>query len=393
MNKEIRWNSNTAWDIGVVSKCKAGESLCGDQCLIEHAGNSTTVILSDGLGSGVKANILSTLTSTMLTTMLQGNVPLDECVTTVAETLPMCRERKLAYATFTILMTEGDSAHLVQYDNPSAIFIHNGAVRRYNYSAHFIQDKELHESRLNFDEGDMLILFSDGVSEAGRGVTTDAGWAASAIEDFVTRNYSPSISAQRMAAKIMSCVQSLDLNTMEDDATVAVVKLRSRCAVNVMIGPPENKDDDLSTMRLFFAKEGKHVVCGGTTAQAVAEYLGARIRTLPGSGTEAVPPMSEIQGVDLVTEGVVTLNATLQIIKNYQKDGMYSLELMGKKDGASKLAEMLLEDATEINILFGNAINFAQQSGEFSFEKKFQLIQEMRDTLRIAGKKVKMSLC
>ena len=103
--------------------------------------------------------------------------------------------------------------------------------------------------------------------------------------------------------------------------------------------------------------------------------------------------MSEIQGVDLVTEGVVTLNAALEIIKAYQKDGMRSLDLIGQKDGASKLAEMLLEDATEINILFGNAINFAQQTGEFSFEKKFQLIQEMRDTLRMAGKKVKMSIC
>lgn len=393
MSKGIRWNSNTVWDIGVVSKCKNGESLCGDQCVVEHAGNSTTVILSDGLGSGVKANILSTLTSTMLTTMLQGNVPLDECVTTVAETLPMCRERKLAYATFTILMTEGDTVRLVQYDNPSAIFLKNGAVKRYNYSAHFIQEKELHESRLSFDTGDMLILFSDGVTEAGRGVTTGAGWEMPAIEDFVTRNYNPDISAQRMAAKIMSCVQSLDLDTMEDDATVVVAKLRSRCPVNVMVGPPENKNDDLSTMRLFFAKEGKHVVCGGTTAKAVSEYLGARVRTLPGSGTETVPPMSEIQGVDLVTEGVVTINAVLQIIKNYQKDGMYSLELVGKKDGASKLAEMLLEDATEINILFGNAINFAQQSGEFSFEKKFQLIQEIRDSLRMAGKKVKMSIC
>lgn len=393
MNKGIRWNSNTVWDIGVVSKNKDGESLCGDQCVVEHAGNSTTVILSDGLGSGVKANILSTLTSTMLTTMLQGNVPLDECVTTVAETLPMCRERKLAYATFTILMTEGDTVRLVQYDNPSAIFLKNGAVKRYNYSAHFIQEKELHESRLNMDTGDMVILFSDGVTEAGRGVTTGAGWPVSSIEDFVTRNYSPDISAQRMAAKIMSCVQSLDLDTMEDDATVVVARLRPRCPVNVMVGPPEHKDDDLSTMRLFFAKEGKHVVCGGTTAKAVSEYLGARVRTLPASGTETVPPMSEIQGVDLVTEGVVTINAVLQIIKNYQKDGMYTLELIGQKDGASKLAEMLLEDATEINILFGNAINFAQQAGEFSFEKKLQLIQEIRDALRIAGKKVKMSIC
>ena len=99
MRKRTNRCRNTVWDISVISRNKNGETLCGDQCALEWADNDATVILSDGLGSGVKANILSTLTTTMLTTMLKGNVPIDECVTTVAETLPMCRERKLAYAT------------------------------------------------------------------------------------------------------------------------------------------------------------------------------------------------------------------------------------------------------------------------------------------------------
>lgn len=390
MNKNIRWNSNTVWDIGIVSQNKAGESLCGDQCLVEHTGNSTTVILSDGLGSGVKANILSTLTSTMLTTMLQGNVPLDECVTTVAETLPMCRERKLAYATFTILMTEGDTVRLVQYDNPNAIFLQNGAVRRYNYSAHFIQEKELHESRLSFDAGDMLILFSDGVSEAGRGVTTDAGWEMSAIEDFVTRNYSPEISAQRMAAKIMSCVRSLDLDTMADDATVAVIKLRSRCPVNVMIGPPENKDDDLSTMRLFFAKEGKHVVCGGTTAKIAAEYLGVPVQTNPTSPDPDIPPISVIEGVDLTTEGIITVDKILSYAIDYVKDNRSFEQWCYKKDGASLAARLLFEDATDINMFIGHAANPAHNEMPINFNVKMQILKKLSKRLKEMGKRVKV---
>ncbi|MDY4962283.1 MAG: SpoIIE family protein phosphatase [Oscillospiraceae bacterium] len=393
MRKRTNRCSNTVWDISVISRNKDGETLCGDQCTLEWADDDATVILSDGLGSGVKANILSTLTSTMLTTMLKGDVPIEECVTTVAETLPMCKERKLAYATFTILQTNGSRVRLIQYDNPSAVFVHDGAIAKYNYSVNFIQEKELHESHLHFDVGDMLVLFSDGVSEAGRGVTTDAGWARQDIEDFILRNYTPNVSAQRVAASILSTVKTLDLDAMHDDTTIVVARLRERCPVNIMIGPPESKDDDLSTIRLFFGKEGKHIVCGGTTAKAVAEYLGVKVRTLPGSGTEEVPPMSEIHGVDLATEGVVTINATMERIKAYLADGMYTLELARMKDGASRLALILLEEATEINVLFGNAINLAQQDGDFGFERKLQLVQELRDMLTMAGKTVKMSIC
>ena len=393
MRKRTNRCSNTVWDISVISRNKDGETLCGDQCTLEWADDDATVILSDGLGSGVKANILSTLTSTMLTTMLKGNVPIEECVTTVAETLPMCKERKLAYATFTILQTNGSRVRLIQYDNPSAVFVHDGAIAKYNYSVNFIQEKELHESHLHFDVGDMLVLFSDGVSEAGRGVTTDAGWARQDIEDFILRNYTPNVSAQRVAASILSTVKTLDFDAMHDDTTIVVARLRERCPVNIMIGPPERKDDDLITMRLFFGKEGKHIVCGGTTAKAVAEYLGVKVRTLPGSGTEEVPPMSEIHGVDLATEGVVTINATMERIKAYLADGMYTLELARMKDGASRLALILLEEATEINVLFGNAINLAQQDGDFGFERKLQLVQELRDMLTMAGKTVKMSIC
>ncbi len=393
MRKRMNRCSNTVWDISVISRNKDGETLCGDQCVLEWADDDATVILSDGLGSGVKANILSTLTATMLTTMLKGDVPIEECVTTVAETLPMCKERRLAYATFTILQTNDSRVRLIQYDNPSAVFVHDGAIAKYNYSVNFIQEKELHESPLHFDVGDMLVLFSDGVSEAGRGVTTDAGWAQQDIEDFILRNYTPNVSAQRMAASILSTVKTLDLDAMHDDTTVVVARLRERCPVNIMIGPPESKDDDLSTMRLFFGKEGKHIVCGGSTAKAVAEYLGVKVRTLSGSGTEEVPPMSEIHGVDLTTEGVVTLNATMERIKAYLADGMYTLELARMKDGASRLALILLEEATEINVLFGNAINLAQQDGGFGFERKLQLVQELRDMLTTAGKTVKMSIC
>ena len=384
-------NKTQVWDVGFVTRCKNGESICGDQCVISTEEGEKTIVLSDGLGSGVKANILSTLTATMLSRMMSGNVPLDECVTTVAETLPMCKDRKLAYATFTIVKTKGEAVALVQYDNPRAVYVHGGKVQRYSYSAHFIQDKELHESRFQFDVGDMLILFSDGVSEAGRGLTTLAGWPENEMHEFIERNYSPDLSAQSMAARILSCVQSLDLDVMHDDTTIAVLRLRRRMAANVMIGPPEHKDDDLGTMRLFFAKEGKHALCGGTTAKAAANFLGAKVRVLPDTGSEEVPPMSEITGVDLVTEGAVTLAETIRLIDLYRTDGQLTLDLEHRKDGAAKLALLLAEEATDVNILFGNASNSAMDESEFSFEHKLKLMQDLKDKLERAGKRVKIS--
>jgi hypothetical protein len=196
-----------------------------------------------------------------------------------------------------------------------------------------------------------------------------------------------------MAARILSCVQSLDLDVMHDDTTIAVLRLRQRMAANVMIGPPENKDDDLGTMRLFFAKEGKHAVCGGTTAKAVAKYLNARVRVLPDTGTEDVPPMSAIEGVDLVTEGVVTLRETVRLIELYQQDGLLTLELERRKDGAAKLARLLCEDSTEVNFLFGNAANTAMDDTAFSFEHKMQLMQQLQTVLEAAGRSVKISFC
>ena len=392
MAKTARLDRHLVWEVGVVSKTKNGESICGDQCVWATDRNGAMVILSDGLGSGVKANILSTLTSKMLSTMLQGSVPLEECVSTVAATLPLCSERHLAYATFTIVIAEGRTVHLVQYDNPPTIFLRGGKAQRYPYSVHFAQDKELHESTFTFEEGDMLVFFSDGVAEAGRGVTTYDGWPKAETEDFLERNWTPDISAQRIAARIMSTVQALDLDELHDDTTIAVVRLRQRRPVNVMIGPPENKDDDLGTMRLFFAKEGRHVVCGGTTAKAVAQHLNTRVHLLPDTGTEEIPPMSQVQGVDLVTEGAVTLNAVVELLKNYQVDGMIALDMERRKDGAAKLAEMLMEEATEVNLFFGNAVNAAQADTDFSFEHKLQLVQELQDELRAANKKVKISV-
>ena len=379
-------------DIGAANICKAGESICGDFWCQIPCEDQQILVLSDGMGSGVKANILATLTAKMLSSMLAGNIPIDESIMTISETLPMCRERKLAYATFTALKLKGTTAYLVHYDNPPALLIRRGKMVRFPYGVQFVGEKEIHESTLQLEEGDLLLLMSDGITQAGRGKIGD-GWPSEEVAELAARYDKEDMSPQRIAAMILRAAQALNFDEADDDATVITVKVRRRYAANVMIGPPENRADDQATMRLFFSKVGAHAVCGGTTAKTVAAYLGKEVFSREDTATEDVPAMMRIDGVDLVTEGLLTLKAVVDIVKKYRQDCMYTIELGKQMDGASQLAELMLERATDINIFFGTAVNAANMSRGTSFQSKLELAKELEKELTALGKNVKLSMC
>jgi len=379
-------------EIGAANICKDGESICGDFWCQTTDGGRQILVLSDGMGSGVKANILATLTAKMLSSMLAGSIPIDECIMTISETLPMCRERKLAYATFTALNLQGLTGYLVHYDNPPALLIRRGKSVRFPYGVQFVGEKEIHESTLQLEEGDLLLMMSDGITQAGRGKTGD-GWPSQEVAELAARYDREDLSPQRIAAMILRAAQALNFDEADDDATVIAVKVRRRFAANIMIGPPENREDDQATMRLFFSKAGAHAVCGGTTAKTVAAYLGKTVISREDTATEAVPAMMHIDGVDLVTEGLLTLQSVVGIVKRYRQDCMYTLELEREKDGASQLAELMLERATDINIFFGTAVNTANMSRGASFQSKLELAKELEKELTALGKNVKLSMC
>lgn len=379
-------------EIGAANVCKNGESICGDFWCQTGNSDEQILVLSDGMGSGVKANILATLTAKMLSSMLCGSIPIDECIMTISETLPMCRERKLAYATFTALKLQGTTAYLVRYDNPPVLLIRQGRAQRFAYGVHFVGEKEIHESTLHLQEGDILLLMSDGISLAGRGKTQDE-WKSEEIAELAAQYEKEDLSPQRMAAKILRAALALNLDEADDDATVVVIKARRRFAANLMIGPPENREDDQATMRLFFSKAGAHAVCGGTTAKTVAAYLGKEVINLQDTATETVPAMSRIEGVDLVTEGLLTLQETLNLVRAYRANCMMTLDLANMTDGAACLAELLLEKATDVNIFFGTAVNSANHSRHHSFQSKLELAKDLERELTELGKNVKLSMC
>ena len=377
---------------GIVSLNKKKEKICGDYYTIitDSDSDSTVMVLSDGLGSGVKANILATLTAEMLSIMIARKVNIRTAVKAVADTLPVCSVRNLAYATFTVMVAEENEICLLQYDNPDVILLRNGKNVEYCRDILMFGEKEIHQSYFQFGEGDMLIFMSDGVTNAGMGKTTYAGWGREEVVEFCEQHYRDGMSAQEMSSAIADAGLALNLDETDDDLTVLTVAAMKKNIVNIMLGPPADREDDRSYFETFFQKEGMHVVCGGTTAKLVADYLQTEVAGLPDSGTEEVPAMSEIKGIDLVTEGLLTLEKLVDYCDDFQEDRTYFNQIIKKKDGAAELFRVLFAEATEINFFFGNALNDNYTSLHIDREKKKKMALELIDHLKAEGKKVKI---
>lgn len=346
--------NNLCVDIGYKSINHEGEQLCGDHVdVIEHGENSTVIVLADGLGSGVKACILSTLTSRIISTMLAEGLSLEECVSTIAATLPICSVRGVAYSTFTILhLIENETVEIIQYDNPDVIFIRNGEIFHYPKQELNIDNKKILKSVIKLQENDCMVAMSDGCPHAGIGRAFNFGWKWEDIADFMKTVYIAGHTAKNLATMLVDECNKRYGKRPGDDATACVVKVRKREPMNVLFGPPRNRDDCDRMMSLFFSKEGKHIICGGTTASIAAKYLGKEVKTSLNFESADIPPVAEIEGVDLVTEGVITMSRVIE----YAKDALGKNELYEhwafKRDGASMICRMLFEEATDINFLW-----------------------------------------
>ena len=266
--------NNLCADIGYKSVNHAGEQLCGDHVdVVSQGENSSVIVLADGLGSGVKASILSTLTSKIISTMMAEGIAIEECVSTIAATLPICSVRGVAYSTFTIIhLINSETAELIQYDNPHIIFFRDNENYDYPKSEMNIDGKKLYKSVISLKENDTLIAMSDGCPHAGIGISYNFGWKREDIIDFLLPLTYGDFTSKTLATMLIDECFKLYNEQPGDDATACVVKIRKRAPVNLLFGPPRNRDDANRMMALFFSKEGKHIVCGGTTSSIVAKY-------------------------------------------------------------------------------------------------------------------------
>lgn len=382
-------------DIGWKSINHYGEQLCGDHVdIVENGDNSQVIVLADGLGSGVKASILSTLTSKIISTMMAEGLSVEDCVETIMATLPVCSVRGVAYSTFTIIhIADNRESEIIEYDNPQVIVIRNGEeypVRRIEMN---ISGKKVYRSSVTLADGDFFIAMSDGCPHAGLGIKYNFGWKREDIVSFMIEHVYSGYTAKTLSHILIDEVEKLYCGKPGDDATACVLKVRRREPMNILFGPPSNRDDANRMMSLFFSKEGKHIVCGGTTSSIAAKYLGKPVKTNLSFEKSDVPPIAEIEGVDLVTEGVITVNKVVE----YAKDALGDNKLYEKwsvgRDGASLICRLLFEEATDINFYVGKAINPAHQNPDLpiNFNIKMNLVEELSKCLRQMGKRIKVS--
>lgn len=381
-------------DIGYLSINHAGENLCGDHVEKVETDDSLVIVLADGLGSGVKASILSTLTSKIISTMIAAGLKLEDCVETIAATLPVCSVRGVAYSTFTIIrIVENKRAEIIQYDNPKVILLRDGENVEYPVERLEIGGKRITKADIQLKEGDIFIAMSDGVEHAGVGIIYNFGWKRSDIIDFMKTFIPVGFTAKTLTKILLDECDRLYDGKPGDDATVCTVKIRSRMPVNLMFGPPAKREDNDIMMSQFFEKDGKRIICGGTTSTIAANYLKKQLIPKLEYLDPEVPPMAEIEGVDLVTEGVITISRVLEYAKDYLKDNDKYEKWSCGRDGASRIARMLFEDATDVNFFVGRAVNPAHQNPDLpiTFNIKMRLVEELSDCLGKMGKKVNVT--
>ena len=387
--------NNLCSDIGYKSINHFGENLYGDHVdVVGMNDNSTVIVLSDGLGSGVKASILSTLTSKIISTMIAEGLAIEDCVSTIAATLPVSSEHGVAYSTFTIIhIINNETAEIFQYDNPHVIIIRNKINYDYPKTELSIDGKTIYKSIIQLQENDVFIAMSDGWPHAGIGTLYNFGWQRDDIISFMETLIPIGYTAKNLSTILIEECDKLYGFELGDDATACVIKIRKRQPMNILFGPPYNPNDCDRMMSLFFSKEGKHIICGGTTSSIAAKYLNKPLRTSLNYEQSDIPPIAEIEGVDLVTEGVITINRVVEYAKDYLEENTLYEQWNFNRDGASLISRMLFEEATDINFYVGRAINPAHQNpnSPINFSIKMNLVDELSKCLKKMGKKIKVS--
>jgi len=378
------------YDCGYTSLNHVGETLCGDKVEIIRNEDACTMVLADGLGSGVKANILATLTSKILGTMLSKGVSIEECVDTIMYTLPVCKIRNIAYSTFSIVQIVGSKAILIQYDNPKTKVFRKGELLEYSYSSRIILDKKVYESEIDLEPGDAIFMYSDGVIHAGVGKFFNFGWEMTEVVKHTEIFYKDYYTAKSLSMLVADACNDLYDNKPGDDTTVSVVKFKEYSETSLMIGPPVDTSFDNEMVMKFLSYPGYKIVSGGTTSQVVSKYLNTDIITNLEYFKKDIPPTAKMQGIDLVTEGSLTLLKVVSILNKINKKDCLDYTFADDNDGASLLVRFLLEKASTIHLIVGRALNPAHQKFNFpvNYNSKLELVNALREELIKFGRTV-----
>ena len=379
-------------DFAYGSLIKHGEELCGDMVEFFNDENQFVAVLSDGMGSGVKANILATLTAKIGLTMLKEGMRIEEVVETVSQTLPVCSQNKVAYSTFTMVKVAKDGfAYIVEFDNPTVFFMRGEEMLSLHWKERIINNKKIRECKIQLKERDRIVMVSDGVEFAGTRPTLNYSWQWKDIAKHLLKFTNENMNAKTITNNLLGVCNQLYYFEPADDTTVATIKVSSDSKAVLFSGPPINKKMDKEVVHKMMGSAGKKIVCGGTTANIVARELNVEYKSSTEIIDEDIPPIGYIEGIDLVTEGVLTLRKSCEILKKLLTTNDDSF-LHKKKDAATLLSRILYEDCIHIKMIIGRCINPENLMTDISddLSARLYVLNEMKNVLVKLGKIVEV---
>ncbi|MCT4508781.1 MAG: serine/threonine-protein phosphatase [Tepidibacter sp.] len=372
---------------------KYKEELCGDKVEIEKFDQGCIVVLSDGLGSGVKANILATLTSKIAVTMMKNGLSIEEVVDTIINTLPTCKVRELAYSTFTIIyISNTGECYIARFDNPEVLIKRNGNIDIIEGEEVIISGRRVIESKFNLKKDDIIVSFSDGVLNAGNGKNLNLGWNLNSVSEYI-KTIPSDISSISLIKKVIGTCDNLYMKKPGDDTTVLAVKIMEKKHVTLLTGPPLDPKDDKIVVQNLIKSTGKKIVCGGTTAEIVEREMDTEFEMDMKNITGDIPPIGYIKNIDLVTEGMITLKKVLKVLDEY-KNNKYHIDDIFKhnkeQNGAYRILKILIDECTHIDFLLGRSVNSAYENFDFqeNLATKVEIVEKIKDKLIELGKVV-----
>ncbi len=373
-------NNQVFIDVSCSQKQKTNQNTCGDVFLSKRYPGERRVItvLSDGLGSGIKAHILGQMTATMLLRYAENGRNIEKAAEVVMNSLPECRIRKISYSTFTVAdCRENGKVEILEEGNPGFLWLRQGRNLEAEYeiiaSSQF-RERKMKRYRLNMEPDDRLVFCSDGVTQAGMGSAgLSSGWKRTGLLEHTLSllEREPRISSRELAGRITSeAVTKSGDGIIRDDTSAAVIHIRTSNQLLIFTGPPYHRERDNEHAEFFKNFKGQKAVCGGTTANITARELGLEIETDIPEGD--LPGISHMPGTDLVTEGILTLTRLLDYLENPPGSRI--------ADAAVKLMQLILSNDS-IMFMVGSNMNIAYYDPEWPMEL------ELRKNLirRIAG--------
>lgn len=354
------------------SKNHSGERICGDVFLTRRIKEErrTIVVLSDGLGHGVKANILATLTSTMALNFTQEHKDIERIAEIIMNTLPVDSVRKISYATFTILDIEDNGkTTILEFDNPEALIFHGAKLRKHEWDKVVLRSeknkgKELRTYRFDARLEDRIVITTDGIAQSGLGMGKyPFGWGSDNLKEFVERliTNEPTISAELLSRKVVNMAYKNDNFHSKDDTSCAVVYFRKPRRLLLCTGPPYEKDRDKKLAEEVKTFEGKIIISGATTADIISRELDKEIADSFEFPDPDLPPIAYMDGIDLVTEGILTLSKVTEMLRSYSNKTSLG------KGPADSIIKLFLE-SDEIHLIIGTRINIAHQDPNLPVE-------------------------